>query len=100
MVAREDTRIRFMLPKGCSDLFHAPGMTSRRPAGCAARRREDWPSCQAARRSLRAFWTPPRRFDSTCGGHTVCAPRFAPPSRHTTRMPSPPVQTEARIQCG
>jgi len=42
------------------DLFHAPGMTSRRPAGCVARRRtEDWPSVQAARRRLWAFWTSP-----------------------------------------
>jgi len=36
---------------GCSDLFHAPGMTSRRPAGCVAWHRADWPSVQATRRS-------------------------------------------------
>jgi len=35
------------------------GMMSRRPAGCVARRWEDWPSCLVARRSLRAFWTSP-----------------------------------------
>ena len=36
---------------------------SRRPAGCVVRRREDWPSCQVARRSRRAFWTSPHRFE-------------------------------------
>ena len=30
---------------------------SRRFAGYGAWRREDWPSCQAARHSLRTFWT-------------------------------------------
>jgi len=34
-------------------------MMFRRPAGCVAWRREDWPSCQAARHILRAFWTSP-----------------------------------------
>src|ERR1700751_1186898 len=34
-------------------------MMSGRLAGCVAWRREDWPSCQAARRSLRAFQTSP-----------------------------------------
>lgn len=32
---------------------------SKRLAGCVAQRRSDWPSVQAARRSLRAFWTSP-----------------------------------------
>jgi len=79
---------------------YAPGMTSRRPAGCVARRRADWPSVQAARRSLRAFWTSPPHFNSIRWGRTVCAPRFVPPPRQTTSLPSPARQTEARIQCG
>jgi hypothetical protein len=37
-------------------------MLSRRRAGCGAWRREDWLSFQAARRSLRVFWTSPRHF--------------------------------------
>ncbi len=39
--------------------FCIGGMLSRRPTGCVAWRREDWPSWQAARRSLWAFWTSP-----------------------------------------
>jgi len=33
-----------------------------RLAGCVAWRREDWPSCQAKRRSLRAFQASPHHF--------------------------------------
>jgi len=33
-----------------------------RLAGCVAWRGEDWPSCQAARRSLRAFQASPHHF--------------------------------------
>lgn len=54
---------RFSPCEGCSDRFFVNVMMSRRPAGCVARRREDWLSCQAARRSLRAFWTSPYWFN-------------------------------------
>jgi len=53
-------------------------MTSRRPAGCVAWHRTDWPSVQATRRRLRAFWTSPRLLNSRCRGRTVCAYRCAP----------------------
>ena len=39
-----------------------------RLAGCVAWRGEDWPSCQAARRSLRAFQASPRQFKSNVRG--------------------------------
>jgi len=59
------------------------GMMSRRLAGCAARRREDWPSFQVARRSLRAFRASP------FGAAPVCSHLFGPSSRQTASLPSP-----------
>jgi hypothetical protein len=52
-------------------------------AGCVAWRREDWPSCQAARRSLRAFQTSPHHFEFNLLGPAL-----------SVRMPQVPVSTD------
>ena len=54
--------------QGCSDQLCAGVTMSRRPAGDAAWRREDWPSCQTARHRLRAFWTSPHHFEFNTWG--------------------------------
>jgi len=61
-----------------------------RPAGWVAWRGEDWPSCQAARRSLRAFQASPHHFQfNRFGASPVCPHAFGPPSRQTASLPSP-----------
>ena len=68
--------------KGCSDQPCAGAMMSRRPAGCVARRREDWPSGQAVRRDLRAFWASPNPLKLSMMGRgclPTCLPRSSRP---------------------
>jgi len=60
-------------------------MMSGRLAGCAAWRREDWPSCQAARRSLRAFQTSPHRVEFNLLGPAL-----------SVRMPQVLVSTDSQ----